>query len=373
MQLSRIETWPLLFRLPEPYGDANGMKRYRSIFLIRLITDDGLDGWGECADDLAVLSALFRDRIGPWLIGQPALERSRLTERVAAWHRKAAAAVSMALTEITAKAAGLHVCELWGGRRRQRVPVYASFQSYSPRADWAEASVARIGRALDAGFAAIKVKIGGKPFAEDRRHVVRIQEAYGDRIRLILDGNQSYDAACARKWCASFRHWDNLMWLEEPIPFKRAGDWRLLRQTMGVPLAGGENMAGTADFLPLLSAGALDIVQPDPGHHPDLDAFRETISVARQFGLRVSPHVYDGGLSRLYALFAMGCLGPWSKMEGERGEPVEWDVMDNPLAAIWPIRPENGQVRLPEGPGLGLAPDLDAMRNYVWDGSRYDD
>lgn len=45
--IERVETYPLLYRLPQAYGDANGYKRYRSTFLVRIITRAGIDGWGK--------------------------------------------------------------------------------------------------------------------------------------------------------------------------------------------------------------------------------------------------------------------------------------------------------------------------------------
>ena len=372
MKIVQVETYPLLHRLAEPYGDANGFKKYRSCCLIRVVTNSGVDGWGECVDWLPALMVGLRERIIPYLIGKSATDRSELIETIEKWHHRAAAAVSMALTEIAAKAAGVHVCELWGGRRTAEIPVYASFQSYTPSDQWRQQSIERVNKKVEEGFTLAKVKIGGKPFCEDKRHLVDLQALCGNRIRMIVDANQSYDSAFVRKWRELFQHWDNLMWLEEPIPFHLTGEYRFLRETMGVAIAGGENMTGAADYIPLMHERAVDIVQPDPMHHSSIDAYRESVSLARQFGFRVSPHCYDGVLSRLYAIFAQGCLAPWSKMEGESVEPVEWDVMENPLSELFTISPINGHVRIPENPGIGLEPDMERIRAHLWDGSSYE-
>mgnify|MGYP002622033908 CR=1 FL=1 len=371
MKINRVETYPLLYRLPVPYGDANGYKKYRSTFVIRIVTESGIDGWGECADWLPALKIGFEQRIIPYLTGRDAHLRNEIVGRVAEWHRRAAAAVSMALVEIAAKSAGIHVCELWGGRLRSEVPVYASFQSYLPEENWQRKSLENVTRAADRGFRQAKVKIGGKPLAEDQRHIRLLQHELGGVMAFMLDANQSYDAATVKKWLPLFGQWQNTVWLEEPLPFRLAGEYAALRGALPVPLAGGENLAGADSMMPLLENRALDIVQPDPAHHAGLDAYRESLNVARLFGFRVSPHCYDGGIARMYAIFAQACLPPWSKIKPEQIEPVEWDFMDNPLAGIMPLSVTNGTVTLPSGPGTGAEPDLELIRAYLWDGSCY--
>lgn len=120
MRIEKVDTFPLFHRLSSPYGDANGLKSYRTCYLIRITTASGLSGWGECADWLPALDAGFKKRIIPYLIGKEA------------GNRTAAAAVSMALTDITAKKAGLSVCELWGGKLREQIPELWLASSISP-------------------------------------------------------------------------------------------------------------------------------------------------------------------------------------------------------------------------------------------------
>ncbi|WNQ10582.1 mandelate racemase/muconate lactonizing enzyme family protein [Paenibacillus aurantius] len=371
MIIDRIETFPLFHKLREPYGDANGWKAYRTCYLFRITTRSGLTGWGEAADWLPVLDRGFQERIIPFLTGKRADERTVLVETVGNWNKRAAAGVSLALTEIAAKGAGLSVSGLWGGARRSRLPVYASLQSYRPGEDWEKRSLEQVERVLQAGYRQLKIKIGGKPACEDRQHVRAVQSLSGGNVPLILDANQSYDAAAVKEWERHWACWDNLSWLEEPLPLDRAADYRLLRASLSIPVAGGENLAGPAKLLPLLQAEAFDISQPDPLHSGGIDAYREMLSLSRLYGKRVSPHTYDGSLSRLYALTAQACLEPWSKMENENIEPVEWDVMDNPFSRLFPLEPVDGFVSLPQGAGIGLEPDEEILRHYRWDGSIY--
>ncbi|BCJ86692.1 mandelate racemase/muconate lactonizing enzyme family protein [Effusibacillus dendaii] len=371
MEIAKVDTFPLLYRLTHPYGDANGYKKYRSCFLIRITTRSGIEGWGEVIDWLPVLEKGFRERIIPFLIGKKATDRLSLVKIIKKWHQRSASGVSQALTEIAAKSAGFSICEMWGGSWRSSIPLYASFQSYSDTPDWINRSLHLVEKAAADGFDQIKVKIGGRSFAEDQSHILALQRQFGGTLQVALDANQSYDAATARQWERLFSEWSNWLWIEEPIPMNQVQDYKLLRASLSVPVSGGENLKSVADFLPLLETRAIDILNPDVMHMDGIDGFRESLQLARHFGLRVSPHSYDGGLCRLYTLFAQACLPAWSKMNDDSIEPVEWDVMENPFTSIVPLQPENGHVTLPQGIGIGIELDLSILEKYRWDGRTY--
>lgn len=371
MIIRDIETFPLFYSLPKPYGDANGMKRYRTCYMIRITTDTGVDGWGECVDWLPTLHKGFQERIIPFLLGKTVADRTKWVRHLHKWHSRSASAVSMALTEITAKAGGMTICELWGGKFRETVPVYASFQSYSEEQNWHRQSLSGIEEAVKRGFTKLKVKIGGKTIAEDQQHIAAVQSLLQMKLDLALDANESYDTSATMQWQALLDSWPNLLWLEEPLAVKHIAEYAGLRNRLRVPIAGGENMKTPTDYIPFLRQQALDFITPDPQHLTGIDGYRATLSMLRSFGVRVTPHTYDGALSRLYALFAQACLEPWSKMEADGIEPVEWDMMDNPFTSLFPLQPVQGEITLPQGHGIGLDIDHEKLDFYRWDGSSY--
>ncbi len=370
MNIRLIELFPLLYPLPKPYGDANGLKKHRSCLLFRLTTELGLTGWGECVDWLPTIVKGFEDRIIPYLLGKSVADRQQLLRTVSQWHPRAAAGLSMAFSEIVAQHARISITDLWGGRWRHRIPVYASFQSYSEESDWMNSSLRLVEQRLMQGFSKAKVKIGGKTIREDQGHISALQSQFSQVLELALDANQSYDAAAAGNWRALLQRWDNLMWLEELLPMHRQEQYRQIKSWLPLPCSGGENLSAP-EFIPLLGKGTIDILQPDPMHQTSIQEYVQLLFTARQFGQRVSPHTFDGSLSRLYALFAQACLPPWSKMTGEEIEPVEWDAMENPLTQLFPVPIQQGEVVLPTGAGLGTAPDMERIRSLLWDGHTY--
>jgi len=368
LRIVNVETFPLMYPLQQPYGDANGYKTFRSSFLFKITTHSGITGWGECVDWLPTLTRGFEDKIIPYLIGKQATNRFQLVQQIKKWHQRSAAGVSLALTEIVAKFSGVSITDLWGGSWRSSLPVYASMQSYTDQFEWIGHSIKHIERELHSGFTQIKVKVGGRTFKEDLMHIQQIQGLFKEGCNLIVDANESYDFATAREWERSFSNWNNLLWFEEPIPMNLAADYKLLRSCLTVPIAGGENLKSAADFLQLIQNRAIDMIQPDVMHEDGIDRYRHTLQLSRYCGLRVSPHTFDGALARLYALFAHACLPPWSKMKDQNIEPVEWDVMENPFTTITQIEPIDGQVSIPTGVGIGVEIDEKIIKRYLWDG-----
>ncbi|MGD8190055.1 mandelate racemase/muconate lactonizing enzyme family protein [Brevibacillus ginsengisoli] len=369
MKIDRIETFPCLYRVPKPYGDANGLKKYRSCYMIKITTRSGYTGWGECIDWLPTLVKGFQDRIIPYLMGKEATDHHQLVQVIGKWHKRSATAVSMALTEILAQKARLSVCELWGGAFHTTIPVYASMQSYSLDTNWQmDHSLSLVGKAMQEGFQQFKVKIGGRTLREDQSHIELLQELLGSTALVALDANQSYDLATSRIWTRFLENWQNTLWLEEPMPLDQISDYQALRSYSSIPIAAGENLQSPVKFLPFLRSGALDIIQPDTMHEGGIDDFRDTLKLARYFGIRCSPHAFDGGLSRLYAIFALACMNQWTKMNQDPIESLEWDVMDNPLSYIvTSIKPQQGKIIVPNGIGIGVEIDQERINHYLWD------
>ena len=373
MQIHTVQTYPLLYRIPHPYGDANGLKKFRAAYLIKITTKSGLTGWGECSGWLPALEAEFKQAVIPYLLGKETRERNAIITALSKHkHERPAAAVSMALTEIIAQSANLSICELWGGALQRTIPVYASFQSYSASLEWINQSLHEIENKIHHGFTDLKIKIGGRSIAEDNQHVRAVQENYGKQVRIALDANGSYDAASACSWNSILAHYDNWLWFEEPIPMNAWDQYAHTRLQLKIPVAGGENAETPSIFYQAINQQSLDVLQPDPLHLGGIEAYRDVLMLARTANLRVSPHTFDGALARYYALMAHACLPPWSKMNAhESVEPIEWDVTDNPFTDLLSLQVRRGSVEIPNGSGLGVTIDDEIIRRYRWDGSRY--
>lgn len=371
MKIVKVETYPLFYPLSSPYGDANGLKKYRSCYVIKVITQSGYYGWGEVNDWLPAVDLLFRQRIIPYLIGKKANEHNAIVQVIHRWNKRCAAGVSMALTEILAQASGCNVTSLWGGVLRNEIPLYASFQSYCESIDWIDRSYRQVKKAIEAGFTIVKVKVGGKTLEEDAVHIRTLLAKLDCSIKWIIDANQSYDLASAKWWEQVFVDFPQFLWFEEPLPLTQVRYYRELHNHLSVAIAGGEDVTSSEQFISLLQEEAFDIIQPDVGHISSVFDYLHCLRLGRSFGVRTSSHSFDGAISRLYTIFAHACLPPWSKMKNENLEPIEWDMMDNPFSQLVSIKINEGNAVVPNGIGLGCEIDIDILKKFRWDGTSY--
>jgi L-alanine-DL-glutamate epimerase-like enolase superfamily enzyme len=143
-----------------------------------------------------------------------------------------------------------------------------------------------------------------------------------------------------------------LRWLEEPVfPPENVDGLAQVRQRGGIPTAAGENYGTVWDFRRAFEAGALDYAQPSVTKIGGVTELRRVVALAEAFGVTVVPHsAYFGpGL-----LASIHCI---AAMPGETlVERFYCDFASNPLGAA--IDPVNGRIAVPQGPGLGVDPDL---------------
>jgi D-galactarolactone cycloisomerase len=200
----------------------------------------------------------------------------------------------------------------------------------------------------------LKIGFGAE---RDRGNLRELRWLIGDHV-LAVDVNQGWSIAEAREQAPSLEQF-GLAWLEEPLRADRpCSEWRSLPEQVSVPLAGGENIAGSEAFATVLAEGVLSVIQPDVakwgGVTGCIAVAREVVAAKRTD----CPHYLGGGIGLVAsALLLAACNGGW----------LEVDSNTNPLrndfcGAVTVIR--DGEIVLPELPGLGIAPDIAAIAMY---------
>jgi L-alanine-DL-glutamate epimerase-like enolase superfamily enzyme len=343
----------------------------RSALLLRIEDADGAHGWGEIWCNFPPYSADNKARLMETVVA-PAAFAGRYEDPADAWHALTArtrrwaiqgaeqgpvgaclAGVDLALWDLTARRAGVPLRHLLGAPSNKRtVPAYAS--GLNP-----DSAVETIERARAAGFTAFKVKVGFG-LDQDLAMLARVRAALRDDERLMVDANQGWDMPDARRAVPRIAA-HGVGWIEEPIPAdSSAADWAELAMLSTAPLAGGENVAGFADFAALIEAGSHRVIQPDLLKWGGLTG---CVAVARRAvarGLTYCPHWLGSGLGLLAAAQLLAAVGGPGQLEH--------DVMENPLrevlAAPFP-RVRDGVLTLPDAPGLGAEPDLDAAAPFL--------
>jgi L-alanine-DL-glutamate epimerase-like enolase superfamily enzyme len=353
--------------LDRPVRASFGTMTTRPLVLVRVEDRDGAVGWGESWCNFPTCGAEHRARlietlVGPLLVGRDyespqaaftALEAATRVMAVQAGEpgplAQAVAGIDIALWDLVARRAGRPLWAMLGGTR-DSVPVYAS--GLGPDAAVAIEQAKRL-----PGCTAFKLKIGFGRDA-DLANLTAVRRAV-DGHALMVDANQAWtrDTACAMAGdLAAF----DLTWLEEPIVADApAAEWAAVAAASSTPLAGGENLRGADAFARALADGALAVIQPDIAKWGGFSGCLPVARAALAAGRRFCPHYLGGGVGLIASAHLLAAAG---------GDGLlEYDAQDNALregvARDFP-RVAGGAFRLPDRPGLGITPDLDALERF---------
>ncbi|MBV1799838.1 mandelate racemase/muconate lactonizing enzyme family protein [Siccirubricoccus sp. G192] len=258
----------------------------------------------------------------------------------------ALAGADIALHDLFARRAGLPLFRWLGGSDASPLPCYASGLNPDAMAlEQVEAARAR-------GYRAFKIKIGFGE-ARDVATLAPIFASLRPGERCMVDINQGWDVAQAVRMAGVLGQFP-LTWIEEPLAADRpAWEWAQVRAAASSPLAAGENLRGALAYHEALEAGHLAVVQPDACKW---GGFTATLPVAQAVlgaGRSYCPHFLGGGIGQLASLHLLAAVrGPGL---------LEWDANPNPLREgllEGVLELHDGLVAPPQGPGLGLVPDL---------------
>jgi L-alanine-DL-glutamate epimerase-like enolase superfamily enzyme len=357
-------------------GWANELKPADCVHtLIAVFTDDGITGWGSVFTNDALVEAALRV-LEPLYKGENPLEPERVSEKLHAntfWLGRGGtlthtiSGIDIAMWDILGKSTGQPVGRLLGGRYRDRVRPYASLLMREP------AALSEHLHAIRAqGFQAFK--IGWGPFgrqsdAMDEDIVRAAREAIGPEALLMVDAGGS-DAFWHQgyKWAA--RTADMLAaygvyWFEEPLSPDNLRDYVLLRTNSTVPIAGGEVLTRRQSFAPWLQAGAFDIIQPDVTKVGGISEERRIAWMAEENGVRFIPHGWNTALGLAADLHLASANKGTELVEYLTGSPFIDDIVE----IKWKLD-SDGYLAIPNGPGLGISLNFDAVERYT--GKRFD-
>jgi D-galactarolactone cycloisomerase len=354
------------YPLAAPIVTSFGRMKDRAAVFVRVEDEDGEHGWGEVWCNFPSVGAehrarLINEMLAPMLCGHAAVHPSELFNHLSAAtsvealqcgeqgsFAQAIAGVDIAVWDLFARRERTPLWRMLGGTS-PRMRVYAS--GINP-----EGCVATVEAAMRRGHRAFKLKIGFGA-ERDRGNLKELRRLVGDHS-LAVDVNQGWSIVQAREQAPPLEEF-GLIWLEEPLRADRPwSEWRSLQEEVSIPLAGGENLAGSDVFATALAEGVLSVFQPDVakwgGITGCIAVAREVVAAKRTY----CPHYLAGGIGLVAsAQLLAACNGGW----------LEVDCNDNPLrdnfcGAIADI--SDGEIVLPETPGLGIEPDIAAIARY---------
>jgi len=352
--------------------------------LVKVETDGGVVGWGEAKAGVGStasaygLTAIINRDYAPLLIGQDPRDVSRLWDVMYNTPREgyavdrghvlpqlgrrglsisAIAGVDIALWDLLGKSLGAPVWRLLGGRRAARMPAYAS-------GGWADE--ASIGQQLlsyvnQSGFRAVKMRVGVMD-GEPRRSAARVhaaRKALGSDVKLMADAHGTWTVSEAKAFCRMVEDCD-LFWLEEPVAADDKTGLAEVRRASAVPIATGESEFTRHDFREIGELRAADVLQPDLAIAGGITEGVRIGAITSAYNLRLAPHLWSGAPA-----FAAGIALAASQSSGFI---LEYALGANPLLhelvhEKFPV--VDGQIEIPDRPGLGITVDEDFVRRYT--------
>ncbi len=160
---------------------------------------------------------------------------------------------------------------------------------------------------------------------------------------------------------------EDITWFEEPVIPEDLAAYREVRTRQPIPVAGDECEFTRWGFRQVLSAGAIDIIQPDTCAAGGLQECKKIADMAAAFGVRYVPHVWGTAIGLAATLQLIAVL-PASPLRLTPREPLlEFDRSEHPFrhaVVTQPLEHEGGRVRIPTGPGLGIEIDREALKRF---------
>ena len=340
--------------------------------LVRVRTDDGLEGIGEADASPEVVKAVIDAPLShnvacglrEVLVGEDPLETERLWQKM---YRRtmyfgrtsvtiaAMAAVDMALWDLKGKHFGEPIHRLLGGKQHDRILAYASILFGRDGAETAE--IAR--RWMETGYRAIK--FGWEPMgpseAVDIDLVRGAREGAGDAT-LLVDAGCVWDARTALRRARAFADYD-IGWLEEPLQQADIDGYVWLRDRSPVPIAAGEGECGREAFRPLIDRHALDVYQVDLARNGFTDA-SYIKSRVEEIGARLCNHCYTTPVTVAASLHWLSTCRDTFLFE----DCVEDSALRNELTRET-VQAKDGWITVPDGPGLGVTLNEDVVAKYL--------
>ena len=367
----------------------------RYFIFVKLVTDDGLVGWGEvytATFSPAVVAAMVDDVCQRHVHGMEAHRVEHLWRTVYARGYggrpdlslvSVLSGIELALWDLIGKAADRPVHDLLGGRVTDALRTYTYLYPEDDTVDiYADTDVyadpdraaARAVAYLDEGFTGIKLDPMGGYSAYDPRQpslerlnlaeamVAAIRDAVGPRADILFGTHGQVSASGARRLAARLEPYEPL-WFEEPTPPEMPEEMAKVATGTSIPVATGERLVTKYEFRRVLELGAASILQPALGRVGGLLEAKKIAGMAEAHYAHLAPHLYAGPVEGAANIALAACSPNFLILESiERWDGFVADLL------VTPIRWEDGHVVVSDQPGLGVEVDEEVARANPYTG-----
>ena len=361
MKVARVETIPVSLPLARPMKMSIATVATRDCLVVRVHSDEGQVGIGEAmavpyftGETLDGTRSAVERVLAPAVSGQDPLNLNLLAARLSkalVGNPAARCALDIALHDLAARVLGVPLHALLGGALRDRIVATWHCGNMNPEEDATECA-----EAVARGFRQLKVKVGHADYRLDWAGLKAIREAVGDDVRLLVDANQAWTAENAIAFIRGAERY-GVELVEQPVSRHDVAGLARVSAAVDPAVAPDEGVFTAEDLAVYIRAGATDAVLLKLLKAGGLHGARRLATLAEASGVAVFLAAMPGesSLSAAAAIHLAATLPSLPYGTAIAPHYITRDVVAEP------IRPVDGEFRLPQGPGLGTELDEAAL------------
>ena len=377
--------------------------------IIRIDTNEGISGYGEVRDGGSKRFALF---LKSRLLGENPCNVERIFKKIKQFGGQGrqgggVSGVEMALWDLAGKAYDVPVYQMLGGKYRDRVRLYTD----TTRSDDHEEYARRLKERLDKGFTFLKMDLGiemiqkipgtitganlyegnlqqwsgahgsygaaAHPFTmvqitdkgldEMARYVAVVREAIGYEVPLAADHFGHFGVNDCIRLANALEPYQ-MAWLEDMVPWFYTDMWKEITRAVNVPTLTGEDIYLKEEFIKLIDARAVDMIQPDLASAGGILETKKIGDYAEERGVAMAMHFAGTPISFMANVHCAAATQNFVALEHHSVEVPWWEDMvtgiDKPLN-------RDGFVHVPDAPGLGVEINPDVVKAHLVEGEGY--
>lgn len=367
-RIKSIRTAILDVPLMRPHRVSVSTIEKQSVVLVRIVTEDGLEGIGEgvvpggpwwSGDTVEAIQGLVDQYLAPLLLGAEVSSIGYAIQRINSLIPGAAfakAALEMALWDLKGKMLGLPVYELLGGAHRTKLPVTWALEADGPDVVAKEIRE-KLNQKIHASF---KLKMGGRDPDIDVARIAAICQLIPAGVPLAVDLNGAWDEATSRRLLPALGD-AGISMVEQPVPRWDVGALARLRQNASVRIMADESLLTVHDATMLGQNSAADVFTLKLAKNGGIVAVQRISAIAEAYGIAcyggTTIESSIGTAASVHAFCASSSLTAGTELFG----PL---LLADDLVEV-PVRYANGCVHLTHGPGFGVTLDEDKVAIYT--------
>ena len=313
----KLKDLKIIVTCPPPPGWGG-----RYWILIKLTTDNGISGWGECyASSVGpnAMQTVIKDVFERYFLNESPADIERMfrrtyssgfTQRPDLTVMGAFSGLEIACWDILGKYYDCPTWQLLGGKVNERVRAYSylyPLEHHDLNGFWTSPDMAAESaiNLIEKGYTAVKfdpagpytMRGGHMPAMTDIKLSVdfckAIREAVGDKSDILFGTHGQFTTSGAIRLGRALEPYSP-MWFEEPIPPDNLSEFRKVQNALSIPIATGERLTTKMEFAEVLKSGGASIIQPALGRAGGIWETKKAAAIAEVFNAQVAPHLYAG-------------------------------------------------------------------------------